>query len=247
MLFLINLESAHERRAHMTRQLAAHGLACERIGIDFRQLQRERIGEELSRRFPMMRFDLNRISGPEAGCWASHLTAWETLLASDQASAIVLEDDVVLKDDFAEVAAACLASTAIAASFDVLYLGTSSRNISRRRRLDCDGLTVHRPLGAIFNTWAYLAQRSWVEQFFARPRVFNRPIDHVLGSGARRGPRIGVVQPCVVFEDARLGRRSQIGPFTHRIDRSVWVERARRALLESRLSDLYYRAVYRLL
>ncbi len=231
----------------MAHQLAAHGFAYERIGVDFRHLHRDRIGEELARRFPMASFDLNRISGPEAGCWASHMTAWQALLESEQTCGIVLEDDVVLADDFARVAAHCLASDTVAVNFDVLYLGTSSRNISRRRRLDCDGLTLHRPVGAIFNTWGYLAQRSWVARFFARPRLINRPIDHVLGSGARSGPRIGVVQPCVVREEPQLGRCSQIGPLTKRIDRSAWVERSRRALLESRLSDLYYQAVYRLL
>jgi hypothetical protein len=74
------------------------------------------------------------------------------------------------------------------------------------------------------------------------------PIDHFLGGRARWcRPRVGVLQPSVVIEDPKLGRASQIGPYTARLDRAPLLQEARRRLLESRLGNFYYDTVYRLL
>ena len=55
-----------------------------------------------------------------------------------------------------------------------------------------------------------------------------------------------MLRPAVVREDPALGVASQIEPFTYRIDRFRVVEAARRRIIASRVSDLYYR-LYRLL
>lgn len=228
----------------MTQQLHASGLEWQRVGIDFRRAEPGRIADELQRRFPGLRFDLRSQSGAELGCWASHLCAWQRLLASDMTSLTVLEDDLVLAPDFAY----CVRAVAASDALDLVYLGTSSRNISQRRRLVVADFSVHAPVGLIFNTWAYTVRRSWVERLFSGAGVIDMPIDHFLGGRARWcRPTVGVVQPMVVAEDPQLGRSSQIGPFTARLDRASIVDEMRRALLGSRLSDLYYRTVYRLL
>ncbi len=73
------------------------------------------------------------------------------------------------------------------------------------------------------------------------------PIDHFLGGrGGRDRPRIGVLQPAVVVEDPVLGSASQIAPHTRRLDRSRLIESARRRLLASSVSQLYY-SLYRYL
>ena len=90
--------------------------------------------------------------------------------------------------------------------FDVVYLGTSSRNISERRRTRVGSLWAHEPVGTVFNTWGYVVTRAYVERFFATPEPAHRPpIDHFLGGSARRArPRIAVLQPAVVTEDEVL-------------------------------------------
>ncbi len=96
-------------------------------------------------------------------------------------------------------------------------------------------------MGTVFNTWAYVVSRTYVERFFATPDlVIAQPIDHFLGGSARRAkPRIAVLQPQVVSDEEAMSALSQIEPHTHRPDRWKIVERTRRHLLSGRLGDLY--------
>ena len=84
--------------------------------------------------------------------------------------------------------------------------------------------------------------------FAARPWRIDRPIDHYTG-GSRAGavkPRMAVLRPAVVREHELLGSQSQIEPTTYRIDRARIVELARRRIIASRVSALYYK-LYRYL
>lgn len=240
MLFLINLDDAHARRTSMHAQLSDAGLAYERIGVDFRHAPRAGIDAWIRQRFSGIVFDHGGVSSAEIGCWASHLTAWQALACSDAAACTVLEDDLIL--DAALPKAIDVLTRAPA--FDLVFLGTSSRNVSTRRRLPAAPFHLHRPLGTIYNTWGYVVSRDWVRKFLtAAPWRLDRPIDHYTG-GRRAGavkPRIAVLRPAVVSEDPKLGVDSQIEPFTHRIDRAHIVAVARRRIIASRASALYYK------
>jgi glycosyl transferase, family 25 len=246
MLVLINLDTAVQRRQSMARQLEILGCSFERVGIDLRRARGEEVDAQIHRLFPDIAFDRRRLSNAEIGCWLSHLCAWRTLIERPgQATATVIEDDLALAPQFAQVAQALDRRR----DFDLVYLGTSSRNLSRRRRTLVEGLAVHEAVGVIFNTWGYSVTRSYVQRFFAAgPRRIALPIDHFLGGrGGRDRPRIGVLQPAVVEEDPVLGAASQIAPHTRRIDRSRLFEEARRRVLASPLSEIYYTLLYRYL
>ncbi len=243
MLTLINLDTAHERREQMADQLDVLGLPYARVGIDLRRTSDAAIDAFLARHLPEVGFDRSELSGAEIGCWASHLTAWKRLAASDDLAATVIEDDLLLSKDFATAIAILQAKSL----FDIVFLGTSSRNISTRRHTMIDNLRIHAPVGAIYNTWGYTIARSYVQRFFAQPRNIAIPIDHWLGGRSRlQKPRIGVLRPAVVAENPALGLDSQIEPHTMRIDRWKIVEGTRRAMLASRVSALYY-SLYRFL
>ncbi len=246
MLVLINLDSAAERRQRMLAQLARLGLTCERLGFDGRLLPKPAIAQRAKELFPALRFSAAGLSGPEIGCWLSHLLAWQRLLARPAlAAATVIEDDVVLAPSFA----AATETLRRGSPFDVVFLGTSSRNLSARRRTVVDGLCLHQPVGPIFNTWGYVIRREWAARFFAAPSVaISAPIDHLLGGrvGGALRPRIAVLRPAVVDEEPALAAASQIEPYTWRLDRSRLVEAARRRLLRSRVGDLYF-SLYRYL
>ena len=238
-LFLINLDSAVERRAHMLAQLQEHNLRAHRVGIDCRSLSRQQISVAAARRFPQIEFAFDLLSGAEIGCWMSHLSAWAAFLSSGSGDAcVVVEDDVVLELDFVRTIEALEAQ----ASYDVIFLGTSSKNLSARRRTLVNGVWMHEPKGAIYNTWGYLIRREYLNRFFAAPPLrLSVPVDHVLGGRTATGsPRVAVVQPIVVREEPRLSRASQIAPHTWRIDRWHVVEQTRRRFLESRVSDWFY-------
>jgi len=258
MLVLINLDSAVQRRQAMARQLEQHGLAFDRVGVDLRCVRPCEVQAQIQSRFPDIRFDRKTLSDAEIGCWLSHLTAWQRLLGQgDQNSfCTVIEDDLTLLPGFANVLKALRGRRQQDAAFgaaadcnlDLIYLGTSSRSLSQRRRTQINGLWVHKPLGVVYNTWAYAVSRRYAQRFFASgPRFIRLPIDHFLGGrGGRAAPRIGVLQPLVVAEDPILGAASQIGPYTRRLDRSHLIENVRRRILASTLSEFYY-TLYRYL
>lgn len=246
MLFLINLDAAHARRAAMQAQLAQIGLSYQRIGIDFRHADRATVDAWFMQRFPGITFARRSLSGAEIGCWASHLCAWQALASSAEATACtVLEDDLVLDASLPAAIATLMGEPAL----DLVMLGTSSRNVSTRRYASVGPLRLHRPLGTIYNTWGYVVSRAWVCRFFAAaPWRIDRPIDHYTG-GSRAGvvkPVIAVLRPAVVRENEMLGAQSQIEPTTYRIDRARIVESARRRIIASRVSAFYYK-LYRYL
>jgi glycosyl transferase, family 25 len=239
MLFLINLDSAVERRQFMARQLASMGITFERIGIDMRLRSGEAIAVWAAAHFPQFAFDFQRLSGAEVGCWLSHLSAWNRLLAQHETQAcVVIEDDLILGPDFADAIAAATSQSI----HDVVYLGTSSKNLSTRRRARIDRFWVHEPVGTVYNTWGYSIARNYIRQLFERTSVnVNMPIDHFLGgTAAIAKPRIGVLRPSVLDEHPVLGSASQIAPHTMRFDRWWVVEKVRRQLLKSRFIALYY-------
>ena len=243
MLILINLDSAHDRRQFMTAQLASAGIDFTRVGVDMRTQSREFTLAWAEAHFPQFKFDQTALSGAEIGCWLSHLSAWRQVLATDCVqSCIVIEDDVRLQADFKDAAAALKTDW----NYDVIYLGTSSRNISQRRRMQIGRFWVHEPVGGVYNTWGYCIARKFIERLFeAGKSDIAVPIDHFLGGTVRgTGPRISVLVPAVLEEDPVLGRSSQIGPHTMRLDRWQPVERARRRLLSSQIGKLYY-SLYR--
>jgi len=243
MLTLINLDTAHERRERMAEQLDALGLPYARVGIDLRRTSDAAIDAWLARHLPGIGFDRNELSGAEVGCWVSHVTAWQHLAASAAHAATVVEDDLLLRPEFADAVGVLETQS----PFDVVFLGTSSRNISTRRRTLIGALRAHAPVGAIYNTWGYTIGRSYVLRFFARPRTIAVPIDHWLGGRSRLlKPRIAVLRPAMVSENPALGLDSQIEPHTMRVDRWKIVEGTRRAVLASRVGDLYY-SLYRFL
>jgi GR25 family glycosyltransferase involved in LPS biosynthesis len=193
--------------------------------------------------FPALTFDLTTLSGAEVGCWASHLLAWQRVLQHAQCkAATVIEDDLTLDDDFAPA----VAELEHELPCDLVYLGTSSRNISSRRIVFHGERAIHAPVGRILNTWGYVVARAWLLRFFAEPRLsIGIAIDEFLGGDATRAkPRIGVLRPPVVEEHPEFGLASQIEPYTFRFDRSRLFDRARRTFLRSRAGELYY-SLYR--
>lgn len=242
MLILINLESALARRASMDAQLQAAGLAAERVGIDLRGVPRARAREMARLAFPAFRFG-GLLSAPEIGCWLSHLTAWQRAIDARMPACTVIEDDVFLLPHFAEAHRQLTREPL----HDVVYLGTSSRNISKRGAEPCGRFQLHRPIGSLLNTWGYVLRTEFAVRFLAAGGPVTRPIDHVLAGGSRRcRPGVAVLLPLAVRENATVASESQIAPFTGRPDRAVLVEALRRRFLSSRLGDAYYAAMSRL-
>ena len=104
--YVVNLDRHVERWAHMRAEAARIGLNVERVAaVD---------GLDVPARLRSKFFDANgrnpaHLLPGEIGCYASHLLICQEIVDRGQRYALVLEDDVVLKDDLLATLATALA------------------------------------------------------------------------------------------------------------------------------------------
>jgi len=100
-VWLINLKRDVGRFEKMDAQLKRIGLTYQL----FEAVDGKANAEELVKRVDVKAYERNmgsRLLPGKMGCYASHVRVWELFLASTYQTALILEDDVVFHDDFAE-------------------------------------------------------------------------------------------------------------------------------------------------
>lgn len=99
-IFVINLEHEHERRINMSNQLNAQGLLYEFVsGIDGRKMSISDINLHYNDRQAVL-YRSRSLVRSEIGIALSHLKVYNTIIQESIELALVLEDDVVLTEDF---------------------------------------------------------------------------------------------------------------------------------------------------
>lgn len=120
--YLINLDEAKDRLAHMREELA-------RVGLDFERIPAVRgsalSAEERARSFSPVRSFVaskaRRLKDGEIGCALSHLAVYRKMIARGEDVALVLEDDVRLTDRFKAVLARALSKIDVSKPEIVLF------------------------------------------------------------------------------------------------------------------------------
>lgn len=112
--YVVNLRRSPDRRAHVLAELGRAGLDYELVeGVDGRDLDvsdPQLVAPEFSSR-PSFR-------PGAAGCSLSHMAAYRRILASEASEALIVEDDVVLRDGVAGLLGALEAETTGAGAHD---------------------------------------------------------------------------------------------------------------------------------
>ncbi|MEJ8311455.1 glycosyltransferase family 25 protein [Agrobacterium larrymoorei] len=161
-VYLINMANAQERKHAMFDKLSAIGLTAERVeAVDGRALT-----------FPIPEFSElsyklmhgRRTCPPEIGCYLSHVECARRLLNSDADFALILEDDVVFKQDFMESIEAAIDHRN---DWDILRLST----VSHGRKYPFRKLTGDRSLSVALTrekgSGAYIVNRKaakWIAE-----------------------------------------------------------------------------------
>lgn len=202
-IYVINLARAAERREKMARQCAALGLACDWIeASDGRALTEAEFAlvDHGKRRF-LSPYPLSR---NEIGCWLSHRRAIGQLLASGDAMAAVLEDDLKLSPD---LPAALDAIERAGGDFDLIDLHRKFRKNETFvpcRRLP-DGVTLGRLRYGQMCAYGYIMSRQGAEKFLAGAGRFADAVDKALHSYWRNGLDIYALErPLVENDDAGI-------------------------------------------
>lgn len=99
-IFLINLDRSESRREAMCVQLERLGLPYERFSaVDGREISDEVLRRHYSAELNRRKYFVD-LSRSEIACYISHLRVCERILSENLDYAIVLEDDIILKDSF---------------------------------------------------------------------------------------------------------------------------------------------------
>ncbi|MFN9030188.1 MAG: glycosyltransferase family 25 protein [Betaproteobacteria bacterium] len=195
---IVNPRSYVERRRHVEAQLARFGLTGEFI----HDWDAEDIDPATDARF----FAGDELSRGQKSCTLKHVEALRRIAARGWSRALVLEDDVVLADDFVPAVAAGLAETAAVTEAHVLFIG-SGGNFYTPRSAKRPGQRVYRASKGRFTDsyviGAATAQRrlQWIDT-----HRMHKPTDVTFDAIDRElGIRLLWLEPPVVEQGSKNG------------------------------------------
>jgi glycosyl transferase family 25 len=221
-VYLINLERRKDRLKAMEEQAAGVSLELERVtALDAGTADRDAVNSWFATGGP-----LGEIPAGDKACLLSHRAAWERFIASGEAHAVFLEDDVRLS----KAAGPMLASDAwIPDGVPVVKLEHYGPPAQRVLLADIHALSMARPrqaataLGEDFRMGrmlsrhtggaAYILSRQAAEILLAEPR-FDLPVDHLLfnPNNSRLFARLKPWQlvPAIARQQEFVGEKSDI-------------------------------------
>ena len=192
-VFLINLARRPDRLETMAVRL--QGTPFERVdAID---------GQELSSTELAAYTGGNgepAISISEAACALSHRKIWKQLLSEDIASACIIEDDVLLSDEFPKL---MKDDEWLPDGFDLIKLETMKVKVYLARDIVSQaGERELRFLNSFHGgTGAYIVSRGGAEALLDATHSIERPIDNMIFETARKRGAVDVMQvvpaPCM--------------------------------------------------
>ena len=173
-LVFINLDKDGERRTRIEGQLAHLGLPGERLpAVWWKRLPPAEQSLLYSAERNHGLYYQPLVDG-EKGCYASHIQAWRQLLASDAPALVVLEDDVRLTPQFADVVNAI---AALQEPWDMVKLLGRDREKVRSQRPLVPGTALVDYSRVPSMTAGYVVSRAGAAKLLAHRQPFGRPID----------------------------------------------------------------------
>ena len=173
-IVVINLDRQTERWACIAPQFAPLGLAVSRLpAIDGNRLSAGAVGRLYSSGLNQAQYHKPLRPG-EIGCYASHIAAWQRLLASAEQRLAVFEDDVDVDSSLPQVLDAIDRTTV---PYDLVKLvGRPREKVTGREPLHgtLDLVTYRRVPGL---TSGYVISRRGAEKLLGGRVPFGRPVD----------------------------------------------------------------------
>jgi len=198
--WVINLDRAPDRLQRISEQMARLGLRWQRLpAVDARAFtpeQRALLDEAEYRRL----HGKDPVPG-ELGCYLSHVEVMQRFLASDAEFALVLEDDVLLKDSLPAVLQGLVAN---AARWDMVKLSSVHSGTPVPVLEVAPGQQLAVMLSRCTGSSAYLINRRAARAYAQGLLPMRLPYDHVFDQGWRFGLRVRLVTPTPCEHDEQI-------------------------------------------
>ena len=235
-IMVVSLESAEARRAAFAARAAGTSLAW-------------RFFDACTGPAPGMTIDEAAIRGNkgrpmskgEIGCYASHFSIWQDIIARGVRQAIILEDDTVVDWAYLEP----LAHTDLHAE-GIDYLRLYAKRPTWQRVVRRDFLqhsrTIVELIGLAYGTQGYAITLDGARRLAKHCRTVRRPIDDEMDRSWAHGLPNLALYPAPILEAALVSDignsrfAPQSDPLYHSAKQMVWrhVERARMRMLKAR-------------
>jgi glycosyl transferase family 25 len=205
-VFVISLERALDRRAHIAALASRTGLKAEFVtAVDGRALtpeQRSRYNPKRAKRIYGCEMSDNEIA-----CYLSHVSVYERMVRENIEVALILEDDISCVADFPKIVSDLCAMPCD--SWQVIRLQTSKRSVATGDRKRTRGEAVAsvgarkvcRVRTSVLGGCAYLIRRSAAEAMLERSAHIDMPVDQTLDRYWETGIVPYVLRPMPVWHD----------------------------------------------
>ena len=173
-IVFINLDRDAERRTRLLAELQQIDMPSERFpAVWWADVPPEQASRWYSDDLNARQY-YKPLRNGEKGCYASHIGAWQQLLASDAPALVVLEDDVRLTPQFADVVNAI---AALQEPWDMVKLLGRDREKVRSQRPLVPGTALVDYSRVPSMTAGYVISRAGAARLLERRQPFGRPID----------------------------------------------------------------------
>ena len=201
--WVINLDRAPERLARIAAQLQALGLPYTRLpAVDAHALKPEQ-SAALDVAAYRRKHGMTPVLG-ELGCYLSHVAAMRLFLATEASCALILEDDVLLRNSLPAVLQGLMAHPG---RWDMVKLSAEHSGTPVKVLALSPGHDLAVMLSRCTGSSAYLLNRR-AAQVYLRKRggllPMQLPYDHVFDQGWRFGLKVRLVTPTPCGHDSDI-------------------------------------------
>ncbi|MBB3320271.1 MULTISPECIES: glycosyltransferase family 25 protein [unclassified Rhizobium] len=209
--YVINMDGSSDRWAEVSSQATLAGIQIDRVpGVDGRSIpvvERSGFNEK-----KFLRRNGRQMLPGEYGCYRAHMRALQAFLSSDYENAIIMEDDVELRQDFTQRAAAILQAVPSAEVVKLLnHRSKWCRTVAVSEYGDEIGRCLHGPQGSAA---CYLVTREGARKLLRSANDIEFPYDMTLERGWKTGVSIYTVRRNIV----ELSERSTVSQIANRAE-----------------------------
>lgn len=227
-IYLINVRAFTERLQHATAQLARFGLTAEVIHewdiVDWT--------DEIDRQY----FNAGDVSPAQKSCAMKHVVALQRIAAQREGYGLVLEDDVVLADNFEPGVAAALAEAAQHPQPHVIFIGCGGNFYTPRSQRRPGQCLYPANRGRFTDSYLINSQTAKMRLDWIYRHRISKPIDNQFDEMDR-----ALDISMLWLEDPVVEQGSKLGLFTTSIEAAHpgWLQRLLFSLEKLRRKYVY--------
>lgn len=199
-IYYVNLDKDTKRREFMEAQLSKIGQTYERVpGIYGRELSKKDLDKYYSKKLAL-RKQSRELYFSEIGCALSHVNIYQKIVEQNLPYAMILEDDVVIPENFDNVIAN-LVHLIRPEQPEILLLSPAHGDFNQLSRIRSSGEFKAVPFVFGFYTSSYIVTQTAARSLIKEHTPLGMVIDNWKRMNDFKVADFYVVSPCLIMQD----------------------------------------------